>query len=247
MFINTCLLSIPEPIRSEHFPTAVPCFADALFLPRNRPTLALGRTTSPCRLLRRALELLLNIDLRFIIKRDSIYIYMFIRTTLVQRSFIAATTVRKVSVSTSSRTPPFKLQKVPPQQKTCPAIRKMSTQAAPLTAWKRLIRYVSATDGATRYGEPIVDGKNPDIDGLALSGDLKVQVLEGPSLWEAKPTGKEDSVKTLLGPLTPEDVPAVRCVGLNYKTHSKFRHIISIGHCTHLPSPQFLKLALTSQ
>lgn len=90
-----------------------------------------------------------------------------------------------------------------------------------LTSWDRLIRYVSAKDGKIRYGEPIVSGDKPDIDALAQDGSLKVKILEGAGPFEAKPTGEEDSVKQLLGPLTPEDVPIVRCIGLNYKTHSK--------------------------
>lgn len=93
---------------------------------------------------------------------------------------------------------------------------------APLTKWDRLIRYVSAKDGKIRYGEPIVEGSKPDIDDLAQKGGLKVKVLEGPTFVQAEPTGDEDEVKQLLGPLTPHDVPVVRCTGLNYKTHSKF-------------------------
>ena len=100
------------------------------------------------------------------------------------------------------------------------------SSAAPLTAWKRLIRYVS-TDGSIKYGEPILpsssDEKNPDIDALAQQGGLKVKVLAGDNPLLAKPTGEEDEVKQLLGPLTPKDVPIVRCVGLNYRTHSKLR------------------------
>ncbi|EMF14057.1 fumarylacetoacetate hydrolase family protein [Sphaerulina musiva SO2202] len=90
-------------------------------------------------------------------------------------------------------------------------------------AWTRLIRYISAQDGATRLGDPIVpsDQKHPDIDALALAGGLKVKVLQTGTNHpvHATPTDQEDVVKTLLGPLTPQDVPIVRCVGLNYKTH----------------------------
>ncbi|KAK5108560.1 hypothetical protein LTR62_008217 [Meristemomyces frigidus] len=89
-----------------------------------------------------------------------------------------------------------------------------------LTKWERLIRYVSAKDGKIKFGEPIVDGK-ADIDALALKGELKVKVLEGADWLAASPTGEEDEVKELLGPLTPMDVPVVRCTGLNYKTHIK--------------------------
>ncbi|KAF2766495.1 hypothetical protein EJ03DRAFT_329991 [Teratosphaeria nubilosa] len=90
---------------------------------------------------------------------------------------------------------------------------------ASLTAWHRLIRYVSAKDGKIKYGEPILSDSKADIDALAQNGDLKVKVLDGPTPIQAKATGEEDEVKQLLGPLTPKDVPVVRCVGLNYKTH----------------------------
>lgn len=89
-----------------------------------------------------------------------------------------------------------------------------------LTKWDRLVRYVSSTDGKIRYGEPIVEGSKPDIDQLAQDGKLKVKVLDGPNPWSVESTGEEDSVKSLLGPLTPDQVPIIRCVGLNYKTHS---------------------------
>jgi hypothetical protein len=89
-------------------------------------------------------------------------------------------------------------------------------------AWKRLIRYTSAKDGKVHYGEPIVND-NDDIDALAQSGNLKVKILEGPTAVSAKPTGEEDEVKTLLGPLTSAEVPIVRAIGLNYNTHSKSR------------------------
>jgi len=91
---------------------------------------------------------------------------------------------------------------------------------ASLTKWDRLVRYVSAKDGKVRYGEPIVSEEKPDIDGLALKGGLKVKVLDGATPLQAAPTGEEDEVKELLGPLTPKDVSVVRCTGLNYKTHS---------------------------
>ncbi|KAK4543238.1 hypothetical protein LTR36_005788 [Oleoguttula mirabilis] len=90
---------------------------------------------------------------------------------------------------------------------------------ASLTKWDRLVRYVSAKDGNIRLGEPIVSDAKPDIDELARKGGLKVKVLEGPTPILAAPTGDEDEVKELLGPLTPKDVSIIRCTGLNYKTH----------------------------
>lgn len=88
-----------------------------------------------------------------------------------------------------------------------------------LTSWTRLVRYISAKDGKIHYGEPIVSETHPDIDGLAQSGRLEVDVLEGETPFSAQKTGEQDQVKQLLGPLAPRDVPIIRCVGLNYTTH----------------------------
>ncbi|KAH7139927.1 hypothetical protein B0J13DRAFT_505294 [Dactylonectria estremocensis] len=87
-------------------------------------------------------------------------------------------------------------------------------------SWDRLVRYLPLGDdeGPARYGEPIITGSEA-VDELASSGALTVKVLEGPSPFDVRDTGKVDKVGKLLGPLTPEDVPIVRCIGLNYKTH----------------------------
>lgn len=90
-----------------------------------------------------------------------------------------------------------------------------------IVAWKRLVRYISSSDGSVKYGEPILEDANADIAALAQQGKLKVHVLEGSNPLEAKPTSQEDHVKSLLGPLRVEDVPIIRCIGLNYKTHIK--------------------------
>ncbi len=92
---------------------------------------------------------------------------------------------------------------------------------APAVSWDRLVRYVSAKDGKVRYGDPIVSDSKPDIDQMALDGKLEVNVLAGPTPMQATATGEKDTVKKLLGPLTAKAVPIIRCVGLNYKTHSK--------------------------
>lgn len=74
-------------------------------------------------------------------------------------------------------------------------------------------------DDQIQYGEPIVSSSE-DLDEKIQTGKLEVHVCEGTDPLSAKPTEKLQAVKKLLGPLRPEDVPIIRCIGLNYKTHS---------------------------
>ena len=65
---------------------------------------------------------------------------------------------------------------------------------------------------------------SPDFDlGLvAIDTKLKVRVIEGDDLCDAAKTTVTEEIVTLeklLGPLTPKDVPILRCVGLNYAKH----------------------------
>lgn len=88
-----------------------------------------------------------------------------------------------------------------------------------VVAWKRLVRYISALDEKEKFGEPIDELAEGDIAELARKGQLQVFVCEGSDPISAKPTSSIDQVKILLGPLRIDDVPIIRCIGLNYKTH----------------------------
>lgn len=90
-----------------------------------------------------------------------------------------------------------------------------------LISWTRLVRYVSAKDGVIRYGEPSLSSDDLDITDAAEKGELNVTILEGQDPLSAKPTSETDSVKELLGPLEVKDVSIIRCIGLNYKSHSR--------------------------
>jgi len=92
-----------------------------------------------------------------------------------------------------------------------------------LVAWNRFVRYApKGAEDTIRYGDPIItDSEIDNISQLADEGSLKVKVLQGAHPLDAKPTGEVDTVSKLLGPLEPENVPIIRCIGLNYKTHSK--------------------------
>lgn len=88
-------------------------------------------------------------------------------------------------------------------------------------AWTRLVRYISFEDETqVQYGEPILPSVNSDVAELAKAGDLEVKVCTGNGPLDARPSSKIQKVKKLLGPLESKDVPHIRCVGLNYKTHS---------------------------
>ena len=89
--------------------------------------------------------------------------------------------------------------------------------------WKRLIRFV-ATDGRTLRGEPILPSEDFDLGNITEADQLKAKVITGTDIFDTtgktKVTDEEVTVKKLLGPLTKEDVPILRCIGLNYAKHS---------------------------
>lgn len=91
--------------------------------------------------------------------------------------------------------------------------------------WERLIRFV-ATDGRVLRGQPRLP--NPDYDlGTFNEGDnLEANVIVGKDIFSTngntKVTDEVVKVKKILGPLTSDDVPVLRCIGLNYAKHSEF-------------------------
>jgi len=94
-----------------------------------------------------------------------------------------------------------------------------------LTKWSRLVRYRNS-EGSISYGEPILSrDSNEDIASQAYAGRLRVHICTGHNALEASPTESVEEVKELLGPLTPAEVPIIRCIGLNYKTHSEWVNV----------------------
>lgn len=93
--------------------------------------------------------------------------------------------------------------------------------------WSRLIRFRS-TDGRILRGEPQLPEDGFDLGSLgANSGTpLKARVIVDDDIFDTTgaTTLSEEvvEVQQILGPLTRTDVPSVRCVGLNFKAHSKF-------------------------
>lgn len=90
--------------------------------------------------------------------------------------------------------------------------------------WTRLIRFVS-TDGRVLRGEPILPSEDFDLGNVSESDQLKAKIIKGEDPFDT--TGQTVvsdeivTVKKVLGPLAKEEVPILRCVGLNYAKHSK--------------------------
>lgn len=92
-----------------------------------------------------------------------------------------------------------------------------------LVVWKRLIRFI-ATDGRMLYGEPLLP--SPGFNAGQPLNDVKLEakVVQGQDMYDTvgatKVTDEVAVVKKISVPLTPRDVPILRCIGLNYATHS---------------------------
>jgi hypothetical protein len=87
--------------------------------------------------------------------------------------------------------------------------------------WKRLIRF-ETTSGEVCFGDACVSSAEQLVASLQ-DGKLRAKRLRGHSPFHLEGSDEEVGVKSLLGVLTPDDVPIVKCIGLNYKAHSKYR------------------------
>jgi hypothetical protein len=91
-------------------------------------------------------------------------------------------------------------------------------------AWSRLIRFVAA-DGRILHGEPILPSPDYDLGQVTEKDGLTAKLITGKDLYsengDTQVTDQVVNVKKILGPLAAEDVPILRCVGLNYAKHSE--------------------------
>ena len=95
--------------------------------------------------------------------------------------------------------------------------------------WNRLIRFVAA-DSKVYYGEPIISGDST-VDKLFESGSLEAKVVTGDIFADdAVVTDQVAKVTKLLAPLSKEEIPIIKCVGLNYKAHSMYFHYCFFIH-----------------
>lgn len=88
--------------------------------------------------------------------------------------------------------------------------------------WTRLIRFVSDEDGQTHFGDAILPSPDYELGKPDSPGELKARRVLGDPLSPACTLDdRAVKVRKLLGPLTRDQVPALRCIGGNYKSHSK--------------------------
>lgn len=85
-------------------------------------------------------------------------------------------------------------------------------------AWTRYIRFLDAR-GHPRHGNALVDSGDALLE-ASRAGTLAAEELTGSDMFSATRTGRVLSVLQLLGPLSAQDVPIIRAVGLNYVKHS---------------------------
>lgn len=87
-----------------------------------------------------------------------------------------------------------------------------------MSSWNRLIRFVK-DNGAESFGEPCIETDQQLTDQLAKN-ELWAIELNGPSPVGPLVRGDKAHVHALRDILKPNDVPIVRCIGLNYMKHS---------------------------
>ncbi|KAF3023428.1 hypothetical protein E8E15_009430 [Penicillium rubens] len=89
-------------------------------------------------------------------------------------------------------------------------------------AWQRFIRF-QAADGRILQGEPILSKPDLDLGYVTEKDRLQARVIVGDDILdETGVTRVSDEIVTvrrILSPLAPSDVPTIRCVGLNYLKH----------------------------
>ena len=89
------------------------------------------------------------------------------------------------------------------------------------TVWNRLIRFVGV-DNVIYFGEPLGIDEDNTVNTLFENDALEANVIAGDVFsLSAVLTDKVVKVAQILSPLSVEQVPIIKCIGLNYRGHSK--------------------------
>ncbi|KAJ5481193.1 hypothetical protein N7475_000005 [Penicillium sp. IBT 31633x] len=87
-------------------------------------------------------------------------------------------------------------------------------------SWTHLVRFISEDDGQIHLGE-VDSSRYPDV-GLAVWNKEKIAVkLVKGSIFDGIVTDTTMHIARLLAPIGIEEVPIIRCLGLNYRDHAK--------------------------
>ncbi|KAJ5787367.1 hypothetical protein N7457_002357 [Penicillium paradoxum] len=86
--------------------------------------------------------------------------------------------------------------------------------------WTHVVRFISEEDGQIHLGE-VDSNQYPDVGLAVLEGTrIAVKLVKG-SLFDGIVTETTMHIARLLAPIGIEEVPIIRCMGLNYHDHAK--------------------------
>ncbi|KAK5721156.1 hypothetical protein LTR17_014797 [Elasticomyces elasticus] len=89
-----------------------------------------------------------------------------------------------------------------------------------MTAWTHLIRFIAEEDGQIHLGQ-IDATEHPDVGLSTVEGKQVVATVVSGSVYDGVLTQRRLRVARLLAPLSSEQVPIIRCLGLNYRDHAR--------------------------
>ncbi|TQS33119.1 hypothetical protein Golomagni_06548 [Golovinomyces magnicellulatus] len=87
-------------------------------------------------------------------------------------------------------------------------------------SWTHLIRFIAEEDGQIHLGQ-VDAAQHPDVGLAVINGEKVTAKLITGSVFDGVVTEKTLQVARLLSPLSMDEIPAIRCLGLNYKDHAK--------------------------
>ncbi|KAB8260726.1 hypothetical protein BDV32DRAFT_158639 [Aspergillus pseudonomiae] len=86
--------------------------------------------------------------------------------------------------------------------------------------WAHLVRFISEEDGQIHLGE-VDPSRYPDVGIAILNGErVAVKLIKG-SIFDGTVTDTTVHIARLLAPIGMEEVPIIRCLGLNYRDHAR--------------------------
>ncbi|KAE8143230.1 hypothetical protein BDV38DRAFT_267224 [Aspergillus pseudotamarii] len=86
--------------------------------------------------------------------------------------------------------------------------------------WTHLVRFISEEDGQIHLGE-VDPSKHPDVGIATFNGERVAAKLVKGSIFDGTVTDTTVHIARLLAPIGIEEVPIIRCMGLNYRDHAK--------------------------